>query len=221
MESPLAKAAQVAMSIHSPVELTVSTMTFTTSLASIQLAAMCLGGLPIEQARADLLWTADQCAAYLSGWETQVEKMQKSIGLPAHLVILGRGMSLPAVNCGSLVQMEAAKLPTLPMNAGEFRHGPLELCNPDLTVVVLGGEDHTRELNKKLCEELISYQAKAFWMDAKADASLPIIEMPAWRGTGQPIAEIIPLQLMSVAIANVRGIEGGKFFRSGKITLTE
>jgi glutamine---fructose-6-phosphate transaminase (isomerizing) len=221
LESPLAQAAQAAMSILSPIELTVSTMTFTTSLASIQLAAMHLCRLPIEQAREDLLWTADQCGLYLSGWEGQVEKLEKAIGLPKHLVVLGRGLSLSAVNCGSLVQMEAAKLPVLPMNAGEFRHGPLELCNPDLTMIVMGGETYTRELNKRLCEELIEYKAQAFWMDAEPESSLPRMDMPAWRGIGQPIAEIIPMQLLSIAIANIRGIEAGKFIRSGKITLTE
>ena len=58
-------------------------------------------------------------------------------------------------------------------------------------------------------------------MDAEPESFLPRMDMPAWRGIGQPIAEIIPMQLLSIAIANIRGIEAGKFIRSGKITLTE
>lgn len=221
LASPVAAAAKVSMSIQSPEELTVSTVTFTTTLASIQLAAHQLCGISLAQVREDLLWTVDECAKYLADWELHVRRMEEMVGIPKHLVVVGRGLSLPAVHCGSLVQIEAAKMPTLAMNAGEFRHGPLEICSPELTIVVLAGEVHTRELNRRLCSEFLTYDTHALWMDSSPQAELPAIEMPAWRGAGLPIAEILPFQLMSVAISNGKGIEAGKFYRSGKITLTE
>jgi len=45
--------------------------------------------------------------------------------------------------------------------------------------------------------------------------------MPNGVGLGLPVAEIVPFQLLSVAIAQQSGIEAGKFLFSGKVTLTE
>jgi glucosamine--fructose-6-phosphate aminotransferase (isomerizing) len=221
LNSPLAKASRVAMPIHSPTELTVSTVTFTTTLAAIQLAALALCDQPIESARQDLLWTAAAMGVYLQKWEDHVISLQQQIGLNNKLYIVGRGPSLPAAMCGSLIQSEAAKMAVIGLNAAEFRHGPYELGAPDLTILILAGAEKTRSLNQKLCEDLLGFQSKAFWVADQPAAGLPWIEMPAWHSFGLPLAEIIPLQLLTIALANQKNLEAGKFFHSGKITLTE
>jgi glutamine---fructose-6-phosphate transaminase (isomerizing) len=219
--SPLGNASIVSMPILSPTELTVSTVTFTTTLASLQLAALALCGKPVEAARQDLLWTAQALQPYLDKWETHVSSMQQRISLNNKLFIVGRGPSLPATMTGSLIQSEAAKMAVVGLNAAEFRHGPYELGAPDLTILILAGAEKTRELNKKLCEDLLGFQSKAFWVSSQPADNLPWIEMPAWRGCGMALAEILPLQLLTIALANQKGLEAGKFFHSGKITLTE
>ena len=221
LTSPLAQASRIAMPILSPTELTVSTVTFTTTLASIQLAALALCGQPVDAARQDLLWTANAMETYLQKWEEHVAGMQRQIGLNNKTYLVGRGPSLSATMCGSLIQSEAAKMAVVGLNAAEFRHGPYELGAPDLTILILAGAEPTRELNRKLCEDLLGFQSKAFWVAEQPSGSLPWIEMPAWRSYGLPLAEIIPCQLLTIALANQKNLEAGKFFHSGKITLTE
>ena len=82
---------------------------------------------------------ADIIADYLKNWQDQVALLKATLGLPDHLIILGRGPSLASVLCGSLILAEAGKMPSIAMNAAEYRHGPLEMVGPKLTFLVFNG----------------------------------------------------------------------------------
>jgi glutamine---fructose-6-phosphate transaminase (isomerizing) len=118
-----------------------------------------------------------------------------------------------------LILGEAAKYSAVPFQAGEFRHGPLELAGPDLSVLIFAGPLETRELNIRLLKDLRSYQTNAFWVGA--DSQEWQIEIPEVPVIGMPLAEILPVQLLSIHLAQQSGVEPGHFFHSGKITLSE
>ncbi len=157
--------------------------------------------------------------SYLADWERRVEQIGKALGFPRRLVILGRGSSLAATYAGALILAEAAKYLATPFQAGEFRHGPLELATPDLTALLFAGPQETRNLNERLLNDLRGYQVNAFWIGP--EESEWQIELPGVPAIGQPLMEIIPLQLLSIHFANQISVEPGYFFRSGKITLAE
>lgn len=219
LESPLAKAAQVQIPIHAGSEYTVSTRTYVNTLAVGQLAALALLGKDVETARQELLQTAFAIETYLADWENHVQQIGNAIGFPKRLAILGRGPSLASTYTGALIQGEAAKFLATPYQAGEFRHGPLELATGELTVLLFAGPQETRDLNLRLLNELRGYQVNAFWIGSeKNEWQIEIPEVPA---IGLPLMEILPLQLLTIHLAQQIGVEPGKFFRTGKITLTE
>jgi glucosamine--fructose-6-phosphate aminotransferase (isomerizing) len=156
---------------------------------------------------------------YFSNWEARLEKLGKQIGFPKRLAILGRGPSMAAVYTGTLILGEAAKFLVTPYQAGEFRHGPLELANPDLTVLLFAGAAEARDLNRRLFEDLQSYHVNAFWVGTSANKQQ--IELPEAPTIGLPMLEILPVQLLSIHFARQIGVEPGHFFRTGKITLSE
>jgi glucosamine--fructose-6-phosphate aminotransferase (isomerizing) len=219
LESPLAKAAQIQIPIHTEVEKTVSTRTYINTLAVAQLAALALLGLDVETARAELMQTASAMEAYLANWEVRVQELGKIIGLPKRLAILGRGSSLASTYAGALVLGEASKFMATPYQAAEFRHGPLELATPDLTALIFAGPQETRNLNLSLLKDLRGYQVNAFWLGSEKNEWQ--IEIPSVPALGLPLIEILPLQLLSIHFAEQIGVEPGHFFRSGKITLAE
>jgi glucosamine 6-phosphate synthetase-like amidotransferase/phosphosugar isomerase protein len=45
--------------------------------------------------------------------------------------------------------------------------------------------------------------------------------MPDATGIGAPLAEILPIQLLTLHLANELGVEAGKFRHIGKVTLSE
>lgn len=225
LESPLANTAKTFeglatyLPIHAVPEQTVSTRTFTNALAVSQLASLALLGMDVESARASLQRSAAVMQDYLSNWEERVETLGEQIGFPKRLAILGRGPSMSAVYTGSLILGEASKFLATPYQAGEFRHGPLELANPDLTVLLLAGPVETRDLNQRLFQDLRSYNVNAFWVGSGAKEAQ--IELPDVPAIGLPLMEILPIQLLSIHFARQIGVEPGHFFRSGKITLSE
>ncbi|MCA2000518.1 MAG: SIS domain-containing protein [Chloroflexi bacterium] len=219
LESPLAKAAQYQVAIHAEVEKTVSTRTYVNALAVGQLAALALLRRDVEAARKELLQTASCMSDYLADWESRVEHIGKAVGYPKRLAILGRGASLAAAYMGALILGEASKYMATPYQAGEFRHGPLELALPDVTVLLFEGPQETRALNLRLLSDLRGYQVNAFWIGAEKNEWQ--IEIPKVPAIGTPLLEILPIQALTIGFAKQIGLEPGRFFRSGKITLSE
>jgi glucosamine--fructose-6-phosphate aminotransferase (isomerizing) len=225
LESPLANASKsfdglsALIPVHAEVEKTVSTRTYVNSLAVGQLAALALCGHDVTPARAAMQDTASAMQTYLKDWKVQLNKIGEALGFPKRLILLGRGASLAATYTGSLIIGEAAKYSAVPFQAGEFRHGPLELAGPDLSVLIFAGPPETRELNARLLKDLRSYQTEAFWIGTEAQEWR--IEMPNVPAIGMPLAEILPVQLLSIHLAQQMSVEPGHFFHSGKVTLSE
>jgi glucosamine--fructose-6-phosphate aminotransferase (isomerizing) len=225
LESPLSNATETfeglaaRLPIHTMVEKTVSTRTYTNTLAINQVAALALLGNEVESALSALKQTATGMERYLSSWEKRVTKLGEQIGFPKRLAILGRGPSMAATYTGALTLGEAAKFLAAPYQAAEFRHGPMELANLDLTVLLFAGPLETRDLNLRLLNDLRGYHVNGFWIGA--DTNDWQIELPEVPAIGMPLTEILPIQLLSIHFARQIGVEPGHFFRTGKITLSE
>lgn len=221
LTSPLAHTSEIVLHINAKPEETVSTRTYTNTLAISQLAALYLAGAEFQPGLDSLNQVCMNVIGYLARCEEQVEDLSTRVGLPKNLLILARGPSLAAAHTGALVQAEASKYPALALNAAEFRHGPMEIIQPGLVVLVLAGERETVHLNQRLAEEINHLGGKAFWVASTPLPKLPTILMPEGIGLGLPIAEIVPLQMLSLALARLGGVEAGQFLFSGKVTLQE
>lgn len=223
ISSPLAQAAQKnIVPIHAEAEKTVSTRTYINTLAVNQLAALSLTTGDLSQGMADLRVTAAGLSDYFSDWDKNLQVIRGRITPPRNLILLGRGASLAAANTGALILGEASKFAATGMQAGEFRHGPMELASPDLTVIIFAGPAATRGLNLRLHRDLIDAGARAFWVATPDEPDHETcIPMPHVQGIGFPLAEIVPVQMLTIHIALANHVEPGKFFRIGKITLSE
>jgi glucosamine--fructose-6-phosphate aminotransferase (isomerizing) len=225
LESPLANTARefngpsALVPVQAAVEKTVSTRTYVNSLALSLLAALALTGQEVPPALEAMLETAAAMQTYLDRWEAHLRQIGELLGYPKRMVLLGRGPSLASAYTGTLDLAEAAKYSATPFQAGEFRHGPLELATLDLSALIFAGPPETRELNARLLKDLRGHQCAAFWIGA--DARNWQIEIPEVPDIGLPLVEILPVQLLSIHLALQIGVEPGHFFRSGKVTLEE
>jgi glucosamine--fructose-6-phosphate aminotransferase (isomerizing) len=164
---------------------------------------------------------AEAMQEYLNLWQEKVAELDSILGSVDQVLILGRGHSMAAVWNGSLIQKEAAKCIFEGMNAADFRHGPLELASERLTVLILEGDPIISSLNRELALEIIRLGGKSIWLAFQQDTDLPTIQLPRVDEDVRPLVEILPMQMMSIAMAKRAGLEPGMFHHIGKVTLRE
>jgi glucosamine--fructose-6-phosphate aminotransferase (isomerizing) len=126
-----------------------------------------------------------------------------------------------AVWNGALINKEAAKFPLEGMNAADFRHGPMELISPDFTAFILAGSPTTSALNHKLATDIFKHKGRVIWIDSTPDAHLPTITHPTTTDLVRPIVEILPLQFLTLALAERKNIQPGHFRVVSKVTTIE
>ena len=226
LSSPLGEVIQdsparsVLLPIDAEPETTVSTRTYMNTLALCQLGARAMCGEDLGPASGALETAMDAMALYLDDWEKQLEVIGSRVGEPGQLVLIGRGSSLASVYCGALILGEAGRSPAIGMPAGQFRHGPLEMCAPDVTVLLFAGPPETRQLNQRLAKDIAECGARTFWLGPE-NPGVPELPMPLAEGIGQPLAETLPVQLLTVHLAQQAGLVPGVFKYIGKVTEEE
>jgi glucosamine--fructose-6-phosphate aminotransferase (isomerizing) len=217
--STLATAADVVIELYAGVENAVSTRTYVNTLGAFALA---LSAGNVEH----VIQTLDHAAHVLDAWlespEPAIARASELLAETNSLIIVGRGPSLAAARAGALTIKEAAKVHAEALSAGEFRHGPIELVNANVTIAILAGDESTAALNCALAIDLHSYGARVLWI---GDSAPPTIASLPYPDTGpdvaRQIADIVALQICSVALARRGGVEPGVFRFASKVTTVQ
>ena len=217
-ESPLAARAEAVIPLRMDAEDAVSTRSYVNTLAANDMTLN--AALDVDES-GDTPAVVEAVSSYLAELQAHLDQMRDVVGVPTRLFVVGRGVSLAAAWTGALVIKEAAKVPVEGTNAAQFRHGPLELADARLTVLLLPGGDATRPRMRRLAEDLCGYGAQAIWLGADAPSAAQSLAAPAGQGIAQAIAEIVPLQLLSVSLAQLTGVDPGVFRHLGKVTLVD
>jgi glutamine---fructose-6-phosphate transaminase (isomerizing) len=215
----LARKADEALFIEAGPEHTVSTKTYVNTLAVSGFMARVLSGESASPFLEECGAAADALDTYLSSWEARSADLKNRIGLPKRLYYVGRGDSLAAVMNGALITKESTKYAPQGSSASQFRHGPFELVDGDLTVIVFAGSGPERELNLRLAEDVVRFGGRSFLLTEKPSSLIPRIEIPAGPESVRPIYEIAAIQLLTIALAELNGFIPGAFRNSGKVTV--
>jgi glucosamine--fructose-6-phosphate aminotransferase (isomerizing) len=213
--SPLAGSADEVIVLHSGDEHTVGTRSYVNSLAAhLRAVAAALG----RETAAEVYEMPARLADYLSGWPEHYAAWDATVAEQV-LFAVGRGASLAAARTGALIVKEAAKTPMEAASASQFRHGPLEMADSRTCVIVLPGAADDAPLNGRLATDLSSFGANAVMLAATGHPGGP--QLPAARSDEtRPLGEILPFQVLSVVLAERRGLEPGAFRQIGKVTTT-
>ncbi len=216
--SPLAQRAQCALVTQAGEESNVSCKTFVTALATLALCSAALGQGDWASTHAQLAHSIPFVDFYVSQVDAISSLMAERV-TSSSLALCGRGASLAAAMCGSLVIKEAAKFHSEGMGSAAFRHGPLELATTGLCVFVYEGTPDVATLNARLVRDVNAAGGHGFLIGPNADDA--VFRLPQMPAVALPIIEILPAQMLSVGIARRKGIEPGKFIVNTKVTATE
>lgn len=225
VKSSIGKRADIVLDIHAGEEATVSTKTYLTSLAVLHLLGeqMISGDLPNE--KQEIIHLAGKLDSYLDMWQEKISYATMFLGTPDQLAVLGRGFSMASVETASLILKEASKVFSFGLSAAQFRHGPRELMQPGFRSLIFGGAINTYHLNQQLALELAAHSSRVVfitdspWVSGTTD--IMTIEIPKAPERLLPIAEVVPIQLLTIPLAEAMGFKAGTFSHGGKVTLSE
>jgi glutamine---fructose-6-phosphate transaminase (isomerizing) len=217
--SPLGEQADATILTQAGKEFSVSCKTYVTALMALQWLGDVVCERDLRRTRQELKAAGPAVRDYLANWKTHVQDLAQMLKGIRHLFLVGRGSSLAAVGTGALIVKESDHFHAEGMSSAAFRHGPFEMLSDETFVLVFAGEHKTRNLNQRLFEDVREQQGRAELVGEGAPS--PSCALPTTPRSIHPIPEILPVQMVTLALAAQVGREPGRFELASKVTTKE
>lgn len=218
-DSPLAQQSNFAVLTAAGDEYSVSCKTYVCA----QMAFRALGAALSNGNAAKALQEMEPAAAlfgqYLASWRDHVEELADLLRGVTEIFLVGRGPSLASAQTGALTIKESTHFHAEGMSSAALRHGPLDMLKEGIFVGVFAGALPTRALNESLVRDVAATGAQAALISE--DAKLTSCRLPGAPESLRPLLEMLPVQMMTLALASLTRREAGMFVRATKVTTTE
>ena len=217
-QSNLAQHSNYLVDLKAGPEATVSTKTYLNTLAAMKLVFSEVSN-SYEKSRTSLLRTVDAIENYISDIDSHIEIAENLFPHKKNYVCVGRGVAGASSQTAGLILKEAAKISIEGTTSASFRHGPIEISGPDLSVTFFdhGTEPHNA-LNIKLASELEASGSSVTWIGDKGIGSK--LPSPDRNGSDPRICDTLSFQTLSFALAARTGVQAGSFAYASKVTDT-
>ncbi|RBP98250.1 glutamine--fructose-6-phosphate transaminase (isomerizing) [Bifidobacterium aemilianum] len=149
----------------------------------------------------------------------QVEQAARRLSGARSFLFLGRHVGYPVAMEGALKLKEIAYTFTEGFAAGELKHGPIALVEEGEPVVVIVPSSHGRDtLHNKVISGIEEVKARGAFTIAVAEEGDPDAERYAdvvfWRPACptllSPLVDVVPLQLLAMDMAQIKGLDVDK-----------
>lgn len=218
-DSPLAQASDHLLLTHAGFETSVSCKTYVAMILLLQWLSAAIENWSESDCVRLLEPSAALAEKYLGSWRQHTEELAARLRDTRHLFLTGRGGSLAAACTGALILKESTRVHAEGMSSAAFRHGPMEMLQNGMFTAVFAGDARTVDLNRQLIRDLMGKGGQS--AEIGVEASTASLRLPESAQALWPILEILPIQMMSLAIAAVNGREAGIFRNATKVTAVE
>ena len=204
---------------HAGPEIAVaSTKAYTAQLLAFHLLTLHLGALRAEIHLAqskkvlnELRKVPDQMRALLQQ-ESHIEALAQKHHRAKSIFYLGRGLNYPTALEAALKTKEISYTHAEGYAAGELKHGPIAMIDPDFPVVCLCTRSSTYEKMISNIKEVEARSGKIILLASQSDSKIrslspDVIFVPDAIEEISPILNIVPLQLFSYHIARIKGCD--------------
>ena len=93
------------------------------------------------------------------------------------------------------------------------------MLSPQVFVLVFQGEPQVAGLNHRLAQDIRAAGSRAGLV--QEDPYLDVFHIPLALAPLRPLLEILPVEMMTLALADLRGREAGRFELGSKVTVVE
>jgi len=217
-ESSLVRESKLVLMTRAGPEIGVaSTKAFTTQLVGLMLMTLALGKRHgLTQAK------EKQLIDNLKELPGIIEKMLKNNNIETwadefkdtlNSIFLGRGVQYPIAMEGALKLKEISYIHAEAYAAGELKHGPLALVDPEMPIIAVAPKDGLEDKLKSNLMEVIARKGEVYlFADERLDMSdmgdmCHVMTVPAVEPEVAPILYAIPMQLFSYYVAVRKGTD--------------
>jgi glutamine---fructose-6-phosphate transaminase (isomerizing) len=217
--SSIARAADAGAYTHAGPEIGVaSTKAFTSQVTVLCLIALFLakkkGTISVprfHELLAELNRIPDKVEQTLK-LNSQIEQMAKVFTYSRNFLYLGRGYNFPVALEGALKLKEISYIHAEGYPAAEMKHGPIALIDKKMPVVIISPTSAIYDKVVSNIQEIKARKGKVIAIVTQGDKTVAkladyVIEIPATEEMFSPLLAVIPLQLLSYFIADMRDCE--------------
>ncbi len=217
-ESSLVRESRLVLMTRAGPEIGVaSTKAFTTQLVGLMLMTIALGrrhGMSAEletRLLEDLQHVPAQIEKVLES--NQIEYWSDEFKDISNTLFLGRGVQYPIAMEGALKLKEISYIHAEAYAAGELKHGPLALVDPEMPIVAVVPKDGMEDKLKSNLQEVLARSGEVYlFADERLNVSdlgnnCHVMTVPAIAAEVAPILYAVPLQLFSYYVAVRKGTD--------------
>jgi len=217
-ESSLVRESKLVLMTRAGPEIGVaSTKAFTTQLVGLMLMTLALGkrhGLT-EAKEKQLIDNLKELPAIIEKVlrENNIESWSDEFKDTLNSIFLGRGVQYPIAMEGALKLKEISYIHAEAYAAGELKHGPLALVDPQMPIIAVAPKDGMEDKLKSNLMEVIARKGEVYlFADERLDMSdmgdmCHVMTVPAVEPEVAPILYAIPMQLFSYYVAVRKGTD--------------
>ena len=125
---------------------------------------------------------------------------------------------MAAAETGGLILKESTHTHAEGLSAAAFRHGPFELLSDAVFVLVFEGDERAAPFSRKLAADIREAGGRSALVSPRSSG---ILRTPECSERLRPLMEILPVEMLTLALAAIKGREPGRFERATKVTVVE
>lgn len=198
-----------------------------TGMGASLFASIALQYLLCSQGLDTVVLEAGELLHYLSPtWRDAVVLMVSRSGESvaiARLYLLAREACFASAQEAALLLHEVAKSPAVAMPIASFRHGQVEVVDPNFRGFIFAPQDGTRDLNLALAHDVVAFggQIRIVGPASGGERFAPWCDVPAAPATLAPLFEIVPMQVAAYQMAVLRGVQPGSLGFAPQVAVDE
>jgi glucosamine--fructose-6-phosphate aminotransferase (isomerizing) len=222
--SPLAKCANLLLPMMAGAQVSVSTKTYTCSVAVLMYLAFAIVGNAPGPLTQEVMRAVEAQERILERREVLIPPIVEFFNRPPYAALMSRGADLATVYQGALMLKEVGRLAAEPISAAQFRHGPMEIITPNHRYILIARQGRTGKLLLKLADDIRKSSGRVLLFtdmafDDPTNVRLVRVE-PLRLGLGT-LVDSVYIQLLAHDAALRAGLQPGKFEIAENVTREE
>lgn len=211
-DGPLAKQAQVSLTIPIALDHAISVNTYSTLAAAAGILASTVVGSFERGLASALSQSIAEVPRAIPGWQEQIAN-SNWLAPGSVTNFLARGSSLGSCQEARLLWEEGVKSPATAMGTSSFRHGPQEMVAKEMRFGMWIDGARQREPDLATARDLRQLGARVMLIGQRLsnDTGDLVLQLPEIPPEWQFLIDIIPVQLVAECLSRLSGVDCDSF----------